>query len=101
MNQERMYQVLQAPLVSEKSSNLADQQNQVIFKVARDASKEEIKRAVETLFDVNVLQVTTCQVKPKSKSFRGRPGQRKGWKKAYLSLAEGQEINFLDGVTAQ
>ena len=101
MNQERVFQVLRTPHVSEKSSIVGDRHNQFVFKVAADASKAEIKTAVATLFDVTVERVTTLNVKPKSKRFRGQPGKRKGWKKAYVTLAEGEEIEFLDGATAQ
>lgn len=100
MNQERIYQVLQTPHVSEKSSNVGEYHNQVVFKVAPDASKNEIRTAVATLFDVTVKHVTTSNVKPKSKSFRGQAGKRKGWKKAYVTLAEGDDIDFLDGAAA-
>ena len=95
MNTEQIMQVLRAPHVSEKSSIAADERNEVVFKVARHATKPEIKRAVETMFKVKVTGVTTLNVKPKTKRFRGRPGQRPGWKKAYVSLAEGEELDFL------
>lgn len=98
MNQERLLQVLRAPHVSEKSTVVADANNQVVFEVARDAAKHEIKAAVESLFKVKVTGVTTLNVKGKTKRFRGRPGKRAGWKKAYVSLAEGEELDFLGGV---
>lgn len=97
MNQERLLQVLRAPHVSEKSTIVADANNQVVFEVARDAAKHEIKAAVESLFKVKVTGVTTLNVKGKTKRFRGRPGKRAGWKKAYVSLAEGEELDFLGG----
>lgn len=97
MNQERLLQVLRAPHVSEKSTVVADANNQVVFEVASDATKPEIKAAVENLFKVKVVGVTTLNVKGKTKRFRGRPGKRGGWKKAYVSLAEGEELDFLGG----
>lgn len=95
--QERLLQVLRSPHISEKSTVLADEANQVVFEVAVDATKPEIKQAVEELFKVKVTGVTTLNVKGKTKRFRGRAGKRAGWKKAYVSLAEGQEIDFLGG----
>ena len=99
MNQERMLQVLRAPHISEKASVQADSANQVVFEVARDANKKEIAAAVTKLFDVTVTHVTTANMKPKQKRFRGRPGVRSGWKKAYVTLAQGEEIDFLGGAT--
>lgn len=97
MKQERVFQVLRSPHVSEKSSILGDRANQVVFEVASDATKPEIAEAVAQLFDVKVESVTTLNVKPKRKRFRGNPGARRGWKKAYVTLAQGSEIDFLDG----
>lgn len=99
MNQERIFEVLRAPHISEKASVQADAANQVVFEVAKTATKREIAAAVASLFDVKVEGVTTVNVKPKQKRFRGRAGVRSGWKKAYVTLAEGQEIDFLDGAT--
>lgn len=101
MNQERIFQVLRAPHISEKSSNAGERHNQIVFEVAANASKPEIKTAVAQLFDVKVERVTTSNVKPKTKRFRGQPGVRKGWKKAYVTLAEGEDIDFLDGAAQQ
>lgn len=101
MNQERIFQVLRAPHVSEKSHIVGDSCNQFVFAVATDANKAEIKAAVAMLFDVKVERVTTSNVKPKIKRFRGQPGKRKGWKKAYVTLAAGEDIEFLDGAAAQ
>lgn len=95
--QERLLQILRAPHVSEKSTNLGEDANQVVFQVVSDATKPEIKQAVEELFKVKVTGVTTLNVKGKVKRFRGRAGKRAGWKKAYVSLAEGEELDFLDG----
>lgn len=97
MKQERIFQVLRAPHISEKASIQGDAANQVVFQVARDANKREIATAVAQLFDVKVRRVTTLNVKPKSKRFRGQPGTRSGWKKAYVTLADGDTIDFLDG----
>ncbi len=94
MNQERIMNVLLSPHVSEKSTVVGEKNNQVVFKVAVDANKHEIKRAVETLFDVKIKNVHTINVKGKKRNFRQKPGRCKDWKKAYISLAEGQDLNF-------
>ena len=96
-SKERMYQIVRAPVVTEKST-LAGEHNQVVFKVASDAAKPEIRAAVETLFNVKVEAVNTLNVKGKSKRFRGRLGQRSGWKKAVVTLAEGDSIDVATGV---
>ena len=100
MNQERLLQVLLAPQISEKATYLADKHEQVIFRVATDATKPEIKAAVELLFKVDVESVQVANVKGKIKRFKGATGRRKGWKKAYVSLKPGQEINFVEGGNA-
>jgi large subunit ribosomal protein L23 len=97
MNQERIFKVLLGPHVSEKSSVLAEGANQVVFKVATDASKDEIAQAVEHLFDVKVNDVRTVNVNGKQKGFGRVRGRRSDWKKAYVSLKEGQEIDLLGG----
>jgi len=97
MNQERIFQILRTPHVSEKASVVGDANNQVVFEVAKTATKPQIAQAVAALFDVKVQGVTTLNAKPKQKRFRGRPGLRSGWKKAYVTLAEGEDIDFLDG----
>lgn len=99
MNEERIFQILRAPHISEKASVVGDAHNQVVFEVAKTASKPEIAAAVSKLFDVKVEGVTTVNTKPKQKRFRGRPGMRSGWKKAYVTLAQGEEIDFLDGAS--
>jgi len=86
---ERLMTVLLAPHVSEKSARVAERDNQVVFRVRRDASKPEIKAAVELMFEVKVVNVAG-----KQKRFGGRPGRRSDFKKAYVSLAEGQSIDF-------
>ena len=100
MNQERLMQVLLAPQISEKATYVADKHGQVIFRVASDATKPEIKAAVELLFKVEVEGVQVANVKGKVKRFKGATGRRKGWKKAYVSLKPGQEINFVEGGNA-
>lgn len=95
MNQERIFKVLKAPHVSEKASVAADQNNQFVFKVAKDATKAEIKTAVEKLWDVKVKAVNTLVAKGKNKRFGRTEGKRSDWKKAYVSLQEGFDIDFL------
>jgi large subunit ribosomal protein L23 len=97
MNQERLMQVLLAPQVSEKATFIADKHEQVIFRVAPDATKPEVKGAVELLFKVAVKSVQIANVKGKHKKFGRVMGRRKSWKKAYVCLQPGQEINFVDG----
>jgi len=97
MSKERLMKVLLSPLISEKSVNAADNGNQFGFKVAVDATKPEIKAAVEMLFEVNVEKVQVLNVKGKTKRFGQRMGKRPDWKKAYVRLAEGQDINFAEG----
>ncbi|MEK9574872.1 MAG: 50S ribosomal protein L23 [Gammaproteobacteria bacterium] len=92
MNQERILKTLLAPIVSEKTSMLA-QDNQYAFKVTKDSTKREIKKAVETLFSVTVENVSTAIVKGKSKTFKGKRGQRSDWKKAVVKVSEGQMID--------
>jgi large subunit ribosomal protein L23 len=100
MNQERLLQVLLAPQVSEKATSVADKNNQVIFKVAADATKPEIKAAVELLFKVEVDAVQVLNVKGKAKRRGTIQGRRKGWKKAFVCLKAGQEIQFAEGGVA-
>lgn len=91
---ERMYAVLVEPHVTEKASVLGDQNNQYAFKVAKGAKKREIKAAVETIFGVSVLNVTTLNQRGKTRRTVRGMARRKGWKKAYVRLAEGHEIDF-------
>ena len=98
-NQERLMQVLLAPVVSEKSTYVADKNEQVVFRVAADATKPEIKAAVELLFKVQVDSVQGANVKGKEKRFGRFIGRRRHWKKAYVCLKPGQEINFAAGET--
>ena len=97
ISKERMYQTILSPLITEKATALSEQ-NQVVFKVQIDATKPEIKAAVEGLFNVKVLAVNTMVVKGKTKRFRGRQGQRSDWKKAMVRLAEGQSIDLTTGL---
>ena len=94
---ERLLQVLLAPQISEKSTYVADKHDQVIFKVARDATKPEIKAAVEMLFKVEVQSVQVLNVKGKTKRVGRFIGRRDHWKKAYVCLKPGQEIDFTAG----
>ena len=89
---ERLFEVLRAPHMSEKSARLAEH-NQYVFEVAQGADKKAIKTAVEALFDVTVESVTVVNVKGKVKSFRFRDGKRNGWRKAYVRVSEGQSID--------
>jgi large subunit ribosomal protein L23 len=97
--QERLLQVLLAPVVSEKSTWVADKHEQVIFRVASDATKPEIKAAVEMMFKVEVESVKVTNVRGKEKRFGRFIGRRNHWKKAYVCLKPGQEINFAEGET--
>ncbi len=97
MNQERLFTVLIAPHVSEKSALNAENNNQYVFKVAMDAKKPEIKKAVESVFDVSVSKVQTSIAKGKTKRFGQKIGRRKDWKKAYVTLAEGSTIELMSG----
>lgn len=96
-SQERLMQVLLAPQVSEKATYIADKNEQVVFRVASDATKPEIKAAVEALFKVEVKSVQVANVKGKIKRFGRMMGRRKDWKKAFVCLKAGQEINFVAG----
>ncbi|MGV6850833.1 MAG: 50S ribosomal protein L23 [bacterium] len=92
MTSERIFKVLLAPHMTEKTSSVEDKANQYVFRVVKDASKTEIKDAVEHLFEVKVMNVRTVLVKGKTKAFKGRAGKRPDWKKAYVRLSEGQTI---------
>jgi len=92
--EDRLMQVLVAPIISEKATAAAEERNEVVFKVLRDATKPEIKAAVELLFKVEVKSVNLLNQKGKVKRFGGRVGRRDHVKKAYVALKEGQELNF-------
>ena len=95
MNAERMHQVLLRPVVSEKSTNAAEANRQVVFEVLENATKAEVREAVEKLFDVSVTAVQVLNVRGKVKGFGKTPGKRNNWKKAYVRLAAGDDIDFL------
>ena len=95
MNQVRLMNILLAPIVSEKSSRIADAHGQYAFKVMKDASKPEVKKAVELMFDVKVDSVQISNMRGKVKAHGRSLGRRSDWKKAYVKLAEGQDIDFM------
>jgi large subunit ribosomal protein L23 len=95
MNSERITKIILGPVVAEKASRVAEANNQVVLKVLPNANKTEIKRAVETLFEVKVESVSTVNVKGKTKRTGRIFGKRSDWKKAYVTLAAGTDLNFL------
>ena len=97
VSRARMYEVIRSPLITEKTTN-GSEHGQVTFRVAMDASKPEIKQAIEGLFKVKVKAINTVTVKGKSKIFRGRPGVRSDWKKAIVSLVDGHKIDVTTGL---
>lgn len=97
MQEERLLKVLRAPHISEKATNNAEKANTIVFKVALDANKVEIANAVEQLFEVKVDSVRTVVVKGKTKRRGMKVGRRSDWKKAYVTLAEGQSLDFVKG----
>jgi large subunit ribosomal protein L23 len=97
LSREAMYQVIRNPLITEKATMLSEH-GQFVFRVAPDATKPEIKAAVEGLFGVTVLTVNTLVQKGKTKRFKGRPGRRSDVKKAFVKLAAGQSIDFTTGL---
>lgn len=97
VSESRMHQIILGPVISEKGTRVAEKRNQAVFKVSRDAQKPEIKQAVEKIFNVKVEGVQTLNVKGKSKRFGQSIGRRSDWKKAYVTLAAGQQIDFLSG----
>jgi len=94
----RLMQVLLAPQVSEKATRVAEKHQQIIFRVANDANKSEVKAAVELLFKVQVASVQLLISKGKAKRRGQKLGVRKNWKKAFVCLQPGQEINFVEGI---
>ena len=94
MNHERLMKVLLAPIISEKSTAIAERNNEFAFRVLQDATKPEIKAAVELMFKVEVKSVRVLNAKGKSKRFGRSEGRRRNVRKAYVSLVKGQEINF-------
>ena len=97
MKEERLLQVILAPVISEKATMIADKREQVVFRVATTATKPEIKAAVELLFKVQVNSVQVAVVKGKEKRFGRMMGRRSNWKKAFVCLKPGQEIDFVAG----
>ncbi|HET8747351.1 MAG TPA: 50S ribosomal protein L23 [Ramlibacter sp.] len=95
MNEAKLYDVIRAPRVSEKTARLQEVSNQYVFEVAGTATKADIKVAVEKLFDVKVEAVNVVNVKGKGKAFRNRMGRRGDWRKAYVKLADGQSIDVM------
>lgn len=93
MNDAKLYNVIRAPRVSEKTARLQELSNQYVFEVATTATKADVKVAVEKLFNVSVEAVNVVNVKGKSRSFKFRDGSRKDWRKAYVKLADGQTID--------
>lgn len=96
-NSERLMQVLLAPIISEKSTFIGEKRNQYVFRVASNATKPEIKAAVELMFKTQVKSVSVMTVHGKEKRSGRFIGRRNNWKKAYVALQEGQEINFAEG----
>jgi len=97
LSREAMYQIIRAPIITEKATTISET-NQFVFRVAIDASKPDIKLAIEGLFGVTVLSVNTLVQKGKTKRFKGRPGVRSDVKKAFVRLATGQSIDFTTGL---
>ena len=95
MNQERIFTVLREPHISEKVSVLGDVANQYAFKVSVDATKAEIREAIETIFKVSVKNVSTVNVKGKTKKTARGMSRKKNWKKAYVTVAAGQELDYM------
>lgn len=95
MSVERLLQIIVAPHISEKTSLGTEKRNQYVFKVLTSATKPEIKQAVESLFNTKVEEVRVLNVKPKVKRFKNIEGTRKKWKKAYVTLQKGQQIDLL------
>lgn len=97
LDMEQIYLTISAPVITEKAT-MVSEHNQVVFKVPLEASKPGIKQAVETLFKVTVTAVNTLRVKGKTKRFRGIKGRRSDWKKAVITLKEGDSIDVTTGV---
>lgn len=95
MNQERIFTVLREPHISEKVSVLGDVANQYAFKVSVDATKAEVREAIETIFKVSVKNVSTVNVKGKTKKTARGMSRKKNWKKAYVTVAQGQELDYM------
>lgn len=96
-HQERLMQVLLGPHLSEKSTAASEAANQVVFKVRTDATKQQVRQAVEALFDVKVERVSIVRVPSKARRFGTTLGRRNAWKKAYVRLAAGSDLDFIGG----
>ena len=96
-HQEKLLRVLLGPHVSEKATTVAEKNKQIVFRVRLDATKVQVRHAVESLFEVEVANVTIARMPGKSKRFGTRMGRRSGWKKAYVRLAPGHDIDFTGG----
>jgi large subunit ribosomal protein L23 len=94
MNQERLLKVILSPHISEKATNIAEK-NEYVFEVIDNATKPEVKDAIELLFNTKVKSVRMMNVRPKKKLFRGVEGKRKGWKKAYVTLQADQKLDIM------
>ena len=95
MNQERLLKIIIGPHVSEKTSIATEKRNEYVFQVANDATKPEVKDAIESLFNTKVKSVRIVNVKPKLRMFRGLEGHKKGWKKAYVTLQSDQKLDMI------
>lgn len=95
MNQERLMKVILSPHVSEKATIAVEKRNQYVFQVIANATKPEVRDAIEFLFNTKVKSVRIVNVKPKSKLFRGLEGARKAWKKAYVTLQADQKLDMM------
>lgn len=95
MNQERLLKIILSPHISEKATIAAEKHNEYVFQVLRNATKPEVKDAIELLFNTKVKDVRIVNVRAKRKLFRGREGTRKGWKKAYVTLQSDQKLEIL------
>ena len=95
MNDAKLYNVIRAPRISEKTARLQEVSNQYVFEVATTATKADVKAAIEKLFAVTVEAVNVVNVKGKGKSFKNRVGRRGDWRKAYVKLADGQSIDVM------
>ena len=92
-----LYQVIRRPVVTEKSTAMKAERNQILFEVAKDSNKVEIKKAIETVFKVKVIQVRTMRVEGKQRKVGKTTGKRPDWKKAIVTLGEGDTIDFFEG----
>ncbi len=94
MSLSNVYTTILSPIISEKSNRVGEDSNQYVFQVAVSSNKQQVKKAVEKMFEVNVENVRILNVKGKTKAFRGKPGKRPDWKKAYVRIQQGQIIDF-------